>query len=1168
MKKLYSLLCLLGISFMALSQTYQISQGGTLNACTGLLVDDGGAAGPYTDATYTITLCPDNPGDVIQLAFTEFSLQTSGNANNNDRLFIYDGPNTSSPTLGDYSGDQLEGLNATGTVFNASGCLTLRFVPAGAPNTTFTGFSANISCTTPCDNPVSSSAIIDPTPDALDVVNVCPDEQVTFSSQGSIAQPGFTISRWIWNFDDGTVISSTTGGSITHNFAEPGGYNVTLVVEDDNGCQSLNLEPLQVFVSTLPVFSGIQDIITETCFGEPVVMNAGAVQNITWTALPPTVFSTPTYLSDDAGFTFENSITFDFFEPGATLTDCNQLLGINIDIEHSYMGDLVIFVECPNGTAVEMTNDVGFSCFLGQATDGDEFTDAENIPGVGYNYTWSPTATNGTWGDNSTGNQETYVGTDGQTYTNDVLPAGTYEASGDICQFEGCPLNGAWTISLTDDAGSDNGNLFSWSIDFAPSLFPDVPSFTPTIGLNADSSFWSGPNMVGIDFNLDNWVLDPPAPGPYTYTYNVVNSFGCAFDTTITVTFTPAMGFSAGPDLLYVCGDLSTQASFDGMPAPTCSQDAGTFTYCYANNDFLTWNICPDNPGDGTAMTLSFLTGQTEFGFDQFTIYNGPDASFPMIEDNIDGDLTGLSWTSTDPSGCLTAVFGADGSVDCTGGAEAEWTYTIGCTSGGPDFTWEWSPAGPLANPNEMNTVINGLTQQTDFTLTGYPVGHPLCAASDVMTVFIDPAANPGVDTFHGICPNDPAFFMTDVMNGNPVSTGTWTDPTGNVIADGMFDPATDAPGNYVYSVGSGNCILGAVLTIDFPLPVSFELRPDTAICYGSAIEYGLMDVQNGVAPYTFSWDFNSAFLTNDATTSFPVATESGTVCATVTDACQTATTLCTQLTVEDPIVPSFEIDTTRACFPASYNLWTNVPSSSYAHINWILSDGTTVVDDDSITYSPGAAGVYDLDLQFITDLGCEYDTTVSDLIYCFAPPLADWTAEPNPAISLDPLVTFLNSSEGDSLTYLWAINDGTSTFATTEENPVFLFPRGIGGEYPVVLTVTDVNGCTDIWQNDVIVNDLFQSFIPTSFTPNFDGVNDVFKFIGTDIDPDRFRFSILNRWGDVVFETTDPDTGWMANDQMGEYFVQNEVYIWRATVTSKSTGEKKEMTGTVVVIR
>ncbi|MFN9970421.1 MAG: PKD domain-containing protein, partial [Phycisphaerae bacterium] len=79
---------------------------------------------------------------------------------------------------------------------------------------------------------------------------------VSFTDDGSFAQPGFTLEQYNWNFGNGDI-DSTSGSVVTYTFEQPGEYLVALTVEDDNGCGSLNLEPLQVLVSTIPQFPGV-----------------------------------------------------------------------------------------------------------------------------------------------------------------------------------------------------------------------------------------------------------------------------------------------------------------------------------------------------------------------------------------------------------------------------------------------------------------------------------------------------------------------------------------------------------------------------------------------------------------------------------------------------------------------------------------------------------------------------------------------------------------------------------------------------------------------------------------------------------------------------------------------------------------------------------------------
>ena len=84
----------------------------------------------------------------------------------------------------------------------------------------------------------------------------------------------------------------------------------------------------------------------------------------------------------------------------------------------------------------------------------------------------------------------------------------------------------------------------------------------------------------------------------------------------------------------------------------------------------------------------------------------------------------------------------------------------------------------------------------------------------------------------------------------------------------------------------------------------------------------------------------------------------------------------------------------------------------------------------------------------------------------------------------------------------------------------------GNGGIYPVTLTVVDTNGCQSAVTREVEIFDFFNVFIPNSFTPNNDGFNDIWAVYGSDIDPDRFEMTVYNRWGQLVFETTDPEAG------------------------------------------
>lgn len=218
------------LSVLAYGQDISM-QNGTFNQCEGRFFDSGGEFGPYSsDEDLSITLCPENAGDAIQLSFIPSTFSTQLNL---DYMIIYDGPDNSAPSFGTFSGANNPGvIEAT----SPSGCLTIEFVSNGSGTTT--GWAADIACLTPCQNIVAN---LDSTNPALDVNNIVVadvDEVITFNGSGNFSFDG-SGATYLWDFGDGTT---GTGASTTHQYDTAGLYDVTLVITDTNpaGCSSTN----------------------------------------------------------------------------------------------------------------------------------------------------------------------------------------------------------------------------------------------------------------------------------------------------------------------------------------------------------------------------------------------------------------------------------------------------------------------------------------------------------------------------------------------------------------------------------------------------------------------------------------------------------------------------------------------------------------------------------------------------------------------------------------------------------------------------------------------------------------------------------------------------------------------------------------------------------------
>lgn len=111
-------------------------------------------------------------------------------------------------------------------------------------------------------------------------------------------------------------------------------------------------------------------------------------------------------------------------------------------------------------------------------------------------------------------------------------------------------------------------------------------------------------------------------------------------------------------------------------------------------------------------------------------------------------------------------------------------------------------------------------------------------------------------------------------------------------------------------------------------------------------------------------------------------------------------------------------------------------------------------------------------------------------------------------------------------------------------------------------LYTIDANGCRNA---DSVFVDVFSPiYVPNTFTPNNDGINDIFRAYGKNIRD--FRMEIRNRWGELIFVSDDIEKGWDGSVNNGDYYVQVDTYIW--TVYHATKDGRQKLTGHVNVLR
>lgn len=499
------------ISFQINAQEY-LMQNGSVTTCSGTLFDSGGDFENYAnDENFVYTICPEDLGQRIKLDFLVFNSQLG-----TDVLTIYDGNDTSGDVIGNYSGAVSPDV-VFASFDNISGCLTFEFSSDGAGTTS--GWVAQISCLTPCQNITAQLDSTNPLPNGDDIIEVCVGDNITFNGSGIFEIDG-TGATYEWELGDGTT---AMGESVTISYNQPGVYLVDLNIRDTNtdnfedGCPDGNTINQIVRVSGEPDYSGVQAADNTLCFGDTTTIEA-EVNPLTLIYNCPPPESEATFLPDGSGAAYSTCINVTCFDPSAVLTDVSQIFDICLNMEHSYSGDLDIKIISPNGQEAVIFAQGGGGIYFGGANDNESID-----PGVGADYCFSMSASTLLVDANTiiAGSNPPSPSWIPGTY----LPVDSYES------LVGSPLNGEWCIEIVDNLAIDNGYIFSWELNFDESVpqedFTFIPEFT--------SQSWDASPTI-TETNGTTITVAPDGSGLYCYTYRTVDIFGCEHTEEVCIT--------------------------------------------------------------------------------------------------------------------------------------------------------------------------------------------------------------------------------------------------------------------------------------------------------------------------------------------------------------------------------------------------------------------------------------------------------------------------------------------------------------------------------------------------------------------------------------------------------------------------------------------------------
>jgi gliding motility-associated-like protein len=474
--------------------------------------------------------------------------------------------------------------------------------------------------------------------------------------------------------------------------------------------------------------------------------------------------------------------------------------------------------------------------------------------------------------------------------------------------------------------------------------------------------------------------------------------------------------------------------------------------------------------------------------------------------------------TGTDANGCVNSdqveltlipqpqVFASPVSIICP---QEDVTLSVNGTAG----IVEWTPSNYLTSVVGYSVVASPWATTT-YTATLTDVCGVQATAQIVVPVEELYTVSAGPDV--AFCEGLSAQLQAEVNGANP--TLEWLDPDGITLSDISETPVVSIPGLYLLNVETplGCQYQDDVLIVENDYPV-FNLAETFYYCQGESVgatilgNWDLIEWSNG--------DLGSSSTFNSEGIYEVSVTENN--CSTTDD-----------FTVEEVILPIIELG-------PSIEICADETATIDAGYTGEWNTGT---NSSSITVSNPGTYVFEYSQQ-----GC----SIMDEVSVFVKPLPFVRASSTQygCMNNEYIISIDDYSEGS---YLWS--DGTSDTYLVVDQP---------GSYWFMVT----NDCGSVVQTvDVVFEDCDMAvYIPNSFTPDNDGVNDVWKIEARNIK--SLKTKVFNRWGQVVFESNDLSPVWTGGFNSGDTYVPDGMYFFRIEA-EKLDGQNALREGSMFIIR
>jgi gliding motility-associated-like protein len=701
--------------------------------------------------------------------------------------------------------------------------------------------------------------------------------------------------------------------------------------------------------------------------------------------------------------------------------------------------------------------------------------------------------------------------------------------------------SGTIVYNITPSAGTCTGQPVTYSVVVNPqptivgtsSVCTGGTSTLSGSGTASNFNPWTSSNTSVATVNAG--VVSAVSSGTTTITYQDINT--CSATATFTVIATPTVTV---PSSFTIC-EGSSQPAINLITTPPGAS--------------IQWNN--DNLGTGVAQsgTTGLINGFTAINT---TSTNVVSVITVNASSNVCTSQPATFSITVVPTPTLTV---SSNSPVCVNGI-------INLNSNG-GTVYSWLGPNNFTSTNQNPTITNvSLAMSGTYSISvGVSGGGNLvCQSTSTLSVVVNPLPVVNITNNSPVCEGQTITLSADAVGAQ---TYSWSGPAPNSFSSSNQNPSIPSStlnmaGNYTVTVTNFNNCTNANVTnvVINPIP-ALPLTTNEIYCEDET-PLPLTAVPNFGG--TLNW-YGTNQIGGNATINAP--TPSTNVIGSYTYYVSQTVLGCESpraplVVVINPLPTAILSFIQPQCAPLCTDI-SFISSSTINDVQWNFGDGSLLSLNDTVNHCYELPGAYSVSIRITDNNNCSNNLIFPNWVIVYENPIALFDYLPTNITLLNPNVSFTSQSLGDSIiTYSWSFGDQQNVGV---QGQIVEHTYEAAGIYDVQLAVQTVYGCVDTVKRSIEVFEDFNVYIPNSFSPNGDGLNEEFYPQGTGISDLKYSFEIYDRWGELIFATTDSTKHWNGIKSGGSNVVQQDVYVYKITCQS-TKGDKYSKTGHVTLIK